>query len=684
MQSPQTSSHQTNPKLSNAWSTYNNNNDSLEIDESDTVEDGDDDEGEGDDDNTSEISEMSRDLRQEILDLQRKRNRGRNTGREPIPKELYEDDYTDSTASTASISASVSVESIEQFMNSVRSASSNANNTRSTMNDELETYHPRMDGIRALSPYRSPEPGQAAIILNKPSPLPDPDYVPKPILKRPANEMNNIGKKEKEKEKEAPVPVKESPKPIMKFATATVDKKEKTIAKPEKPISKPEKPIAKPEKSIVKPEKEKTPKMEKSQKIEKSQKPEKTVEKVEKSEKRGFLNLFDRKKASPNENVKNKKSVAEPPTPAPAPAKGTEKEKKKLMRQNSEEENKVVIDHYSDLVRELGGTRDRPRVPLYMNSEALRAAAERAEWEEQQSEAAAAAKAAEEQRQALAIAKADAEEANRVQELAIKLKQFQEPSPVAERSRSSSFQKDMVEISVEQTKSISFALREIKHDPSMSVDATIDSEVMRKSCRRPSGTHNQTMTTTQSRSTSRNNSVSIETTKRNSIDSRSNRRSHSKSPMPEHRTSLTSTVLRVKRMPIQRNLNSIDIDLSPSVSPEPRCQTPDELQAAAESNVKYSLSYTTDLAMFLFACWLYVFKDARWAIPILTLMVYRQVRSAIEKKLQKWTKRKLKSEWWKEISRIGFSRFLFFIFVRPFASSNLFYQKLFLIVHNRS
>lgn len=619
----------------NSWSQHDHDEDEGDESEGDTV------------DEEEEISEISdnydRNLRQEILEAQRKRgSRGRERERDPLPNALYEDDYTDSTASTASMSASASVESIEQFMNSVRSASSSTNNIRATMNDELETYHPRMDGIRALSPYRSPEPGQAAVILNKPLPLPDPDYVPKPILKRPTNENHGTG--EREKAKEVPVVIKSSPKPPPKV--------EKVVEKIEK-LQKPEKPerLEKADKPDKAEKIQKPTKPEKSEKPEKPEKPEKAekIEKPEKTEKRGFLQLFERKKASSAENVKNKKPIDGQPSPSLANVtlklKALEKEKKMILHQNSLEENKVAIDHYSDLVRELGG-RDKPKVPLYMNSEALREAAERAEWEEKQAAAAAAtAKAAQEQQEALALAKADEEEAARVQELANKLKQFQEPSPCNERSRSSSssFQKDMVEISVEQTKSITYSLREIKQDPTMNMDSTVNSDMMRKTSRSGSGVRSKTLARMRSTSASRGNSVTAEILDRNGIDTRGDRRSHSKSPISQHRTSLTSTVLRVKRMPIQEQMGNIDIDLSPSVSPEPRCQTPDELQAVAESNVKSSLSYTTDLAMFLFACWLYVFKDARWAIPVLTLMVYRQVRSAVEKKLQKWTKRKLKN-----------------------------------------
>lgn len=114
-----------------------------------------------------------RDLRQEMAELLQKQN-VYSKNQLPEPDVSYDDDYTDSTASTGSHSMSASAESIEQFINSVRKAStSNTTNTNQDSYDELKTYHPRMD-VRALSPYRTPEPGQAAVILNKPVPLPDP------------------------------------------------------------------------------------------------------------------------------------------------------------------------------------------------------------------------------------------------------------------------------------------------------------------------------------------------------------------------------------------------------------------------------------------------------------------------------------------------------------------------------
>jgi hypothetical protein len=46
-----------------------------------------------------------------------------------------------------------------------------------------------------------------------------------------------------------------------------------------------------------------------------------------------------------------------------------------------------------------------------------------------------------------------------------------------------------------------------------------------------------------------------------------------------------------------------------------------------------AFSYLADIAMFLVACWLYAFKDERLAVPLLVLMVYRQLHEAIKRRL---------------------------------------------------
>lgn len=58
-----------------------------------------------------------------------------------------------------------------------------------------------------------------------------------------------------------------------------------------------------------------------------------------------------------------------------------------------------------------------------------------------------------------------------------------------------------------------------------------------------------------------------------------------------------------------------------------------ELNAEAESNVKSVINYIIDVFMLLVAFWLYLFKDERLALPFLGLTMYRQVNSAVRKKI---------------------------------------------------
>jgi hypothetical protein len=61
----------------------------------------------------------------------------------------------------------------------------------------------------------------------------------------------------------------------------------------------------------------------------------------------------------------------------------------------------------------------------------------------------------------------------------------------------------------------------------------------------------------------------------------------------------------------------------------------DEQLQVARRKWRSVVGYLADLAMFLVACWLYAFKDERLAIPVLVLMVYRQLQKAIRRRLPK-------------------------------------------------
>lgn len=568
--------------------------------------------------------DVDRDLRKEIYESQRKRN---HTPREPLQDIQYDDDYTESTASSVgSVSLSASVESIEQFINSVRSASTNANmnasttNTRHTVvNDELETYHPRME-MRALSPYRTPEPGQANVILNKPVPLPDPDIKPKSILKRRPSNENTVN------DTTISSVVVET-KPVAK------ESQSHAAAQPQLQAQ------LQPQPSLQ-PTEPKPPTRQKShtKSLPSTPKPEK--------EKRSFLNLFS-KKATSTESLK--KPVELPVESEKDPEKAVEKVSLAKQRQNSIEENKVeqvaVIDHYSDIVRELGsrsgikGKSTSPSpVPLYMNHQALREAAARAELEERASMARQNPPSRCISPESDKININDDEDEQYLLEVARKMSQYTESNDSIEQETEttpSPLQKDLVEISVEHTKSVSYAVRQIKQTPDAKAkddsifqanaksltestklinddDDSVDSVIETK----------KRETLTKVRSSSRSRQLG-----RASILDR--HRSQSKSPISERKTSLSSTILKVTRMPVQNTNNDIDIDLEPSPSssrspsPDSQCSSKsaaaEQMQSTVEENVRSTLSYVTDLAMFLLACYLYVFYDARLSIPILVI-----------------------------------------------------------------
>ncbi|XP_065221788.1 titin [Planococcus citri] len=62
-----------------------------------------------------------------------------------------------------------------------------------------------------------------------------------------------------------------------------------------------------------------------------------------------------------------------------------------------------------------------------------------------------------------------------------------------------------------------------------------------------------------------------------------------------------------------------------------------------KNKVHFVFDFFIDIVMFAFACWLYCFKDERLAVPVIGLMIYRQVYDKIKDKLPSfnlWSKKK--------------------------------------------
>ncbi|KAJ8952470.1 hypothetical protein NQ314_007548, partial [Rhamnusium bicolor] len=118
-------------------------------------------------------------------------------------------------------------------------------------------------------------------------------------------------------------------------------------------------------------------------------------------------------------------------------------------------------------------------------------------------------------------------------------------------------------------------------------------------------------------------------------------RTRSKSPSVPHL--LHRPMLREIMTQTSVGLESFDSDsYSQTSTPYDRIQKHEALIAKAEIKVRSAVDYITDLAMFVVACWLYLFKNELLAIPVLLVMVYRQLQIEIAKRIPKWILRRLK------------------------------------------
>lgn len=339
---------------------------------------------------------------------------------------------------------------------------------------EEETYHPRRMIPTTVSKHDEP-----FEILTKPSPLPDPNFVPKPILKKT----------------EPPSTKKSVPeKPVRKFLTNE------------------------PNRDLLSPNSEPT----------RSRTP---------SPSRGNVN---QRQPSPMRNIPEAQMIS---------AAQAAKDKRMLNRQSSEEEYKVVADHYGDIVR----TYSQPKKfhPPMVHRDELKAASDPDDY--------------------------------LTSEESLHMLHKKESSPV----------RTMTPLPV-------------KPEPPRTVAKRVPSPCPVRRPMPPDTTPNKPKTKTRSRSSSRTRSETRRAVTPSQLQNRSNMISWTPSPR--------------------------------SMTPSSRPLTPEQeaLQAEAEIKVRTTMEYMTDVAMFIVACWLYLFKDARLAIPILIIMVYRQLKDEVKNMLPAW------------------------------------------------
>lgn len=442
----------------------------------------------------------------------------------------YGSDYTAST--DASMSED---ESMERFKNEVRSRSVGTVGTRRTQSsnvdaNDLETYHPRDMSAGVFTPYRSPTPDASAVALTKPVPLPDPSFVPKPILKKISKE--NLNSKE--------------------------GKKSRSNSKEENNMGNGN-----------------------------------GEEKKEKS--KGGIKSFFKKKDKGDKAGKIDPKAAEAERKAKEKAElemkrksREEEERLKIEQQKiSQEEAKVVVDHYSDLVREIGATK-KYHVPLYMNKEELQKAG---------------------------MANDDDEE-----EVKQSLPVVAPPPPQPSPKLSLSERKQMQHVQNTASKLAVTKEQQIKRDD-MNYDKPEEKITVTEETR------------------GRSKIIKVKRIIKKRVPSRSRSRVHENGGNAVDNkivAAMSSHMNTVQARSEENKPKEEDLQLVP-------VKSTDELFAEAQDTIKAAINYIIDLGLFLFACYVYIFRDARLVIPILALIIYRQVGDTIKGMIPNWIKRRFSS-----------------------------------------
>uniref|UniRef100_A0A6P4EA05 Titin homolog n=1 Tax=Drosophila rhopaloa TaxID=1041015 RepID=A0A6P4EA05_DRORH len=477
-------------------------------------------------------------------------------------------DYTESTASSEQ-------DSIEKFKMELLAR------TRSPSPRDLETYHPRTMGAGTFTPYRAPTPEQAAVVLNRPVPLPSPDFVPKPILKRSSNEH-----------------VEQSVSPL---PAGNVNETIPTVIPPP--------PVTASNPSTLKMDLAK-----------------------------GIKSFFSRDKRSATEkNTEANEEISNPleKTNAAAIAADLEskrkaKEEEELRRREEErlmqEEAHAAVDHYSDLVREVG-TSHRYHTPLYMDRDELKRAAAKAAAETDEEDMLTHA---EELQKRLATGGSD--------------DMFLAPPVVRERRLSISEREQLVHVR-DAASNLAFHRSpdtkeaEQEHESPQPQDEEPEYPTVLvvpppKSKKNESETESVMSEMVEARPDARGRTrlVKVKRVIRRRVPSstRSRDTSLTRPPISEVEGTPQTSVI----------LSAADRDLLQKAAALAILQSEEQ----AHEKVRSALSYCTDLVLFLVACYVYLFKDARLVLPILGLIIYRQLGEAVRGYVPGWLRRRINGE----------------------------------------
>ncbi|XP_065361285.1 titin homolog [Calliphora vicina] len=517
----------------------------------------------------------------------------------PYREESFElgSDYTESTASSDN-------DSIEKFKMELMAR------TRSPSPRELETYHPRNMSAGVFTPYRAPTPDEAALVLTRPVPLPSPDFVPKPILKRPSNE--NVLQTNQDNTN----------------INNTALKQENTSS-----------------------------------------------EKLDIA--KGIKSFFKRDKRSATEkNTEENELISNPQEKSNAALLAAEALAKRKVKEEEEqrkrkeaerlmlEEAHAAVDHYSELVQQVSTTR-KYHTPIYMDQEELKKITGKVNknYDDEVSDNVTSRRShspdnglippvsnkprlsisergqlmhVRETASDLAVKKEKPSKESESEELEPDSEANPEPERPNHLPNDSKMETTATIQTAEQaTNSADDEIITTTTVVSETVEERPDSrgrprlvKVKRIIKRRvPSSTRSRD--TSQSRPPSSIGSVPGTPVPR--ALSRTRRTIESKSPGPLGR----------KQLPPPPNTHSTSNEETSSSQELLLSRTPTPLtDEEAHEKVRSALSYSTDLVLFVVACYVYLFKDAWLVLPILALMIYRQLREVIDSCIPSWLRRK--------------------------------------------
>lgn len=486
-------------------------------------------------------------------------------------------DYTESTASSEQ-------DSIEKFKMELLAR------TRSPSPRDLETYHPRTMAAGTFTPYRAPTPEQAAVVLNRPVPLPSPDFVPKPILKRSSNEHV-------EQSAVSPLPAgngKEPmggaivPPPIAAAAVANPSTLKMDLAK-------------------------------------------------------GIKSFFSRDKRSATEkNTEANEEISNPlektnaaAIAADLEAKRRAKEEEELRRKEEErlmqEEAHAAVDHYSDLVREVGSSH-RYHTPLYLDRDELKRAAARAAAETDEEDVLSHT---EELKKRLASGGSAGDDMFLappvVRERRLSISEREQLVHVRDAASNLAIHRspDKAETDQEQEQHVPQQQEEYQQDEEPEYPTVLVVPPPKSKNKSESETESVMSEMVEARPDARGRTrlVKVKRVIRRRVPSSTRSRD----------TSLSRPLLPTGAETSALVLSPADRELLEKTAALAILQSEEQ----AHEKVRSALSYATDLVLFLVACYVYLFKDARLVLPILGLIIYRQVGDALRRCLPNWLRRRL-------------------------------------------